>query len=72
MQKNGKLGTTLIARDLKINILIKDKLSRNRRVKVFFFPGEKLDDLHHSLVPLLTKKQGKIIIQVEIRRNLYR
>ena len=38
------------------------KLSRNRKVKVRFFPGAKMTDFYYYLVPLLKKKPDNIIL----------
>ena len=38
------------------------KLSRNRKVKIRFFPGAKMKDFYYYLVPLLKKKPDNIII----------
>ena len=38
------------------------KLSRNRKVKVRFFPGAKIKDFYNYLVPLLQKKPDTIIL----------
>ena len=38
------------------------KQSRNRKVKVRFFPGAKMKDFYYYLVPLLKKKPDNIIL----------
>ena len=38
------------------------KTSRNRKVKVSFFPGAKIRDFYYYLVPLLKKKPDNIIL----------
>ena len=38
------------------------KTSRNRKVKVHFFPGAKMKDFYYYLVPLLKKKPDNIIL----------
>ena len=47
-----------------ISGLREGKLSRNRKVKDFFFLGIKLNDLNYYLGPLLTKTPNNIIIQI--------
>ena len=37
------------------------KLSRNRKLKVHFFPGVKIEDSYYYLVPLLKKKADIIL-----------
>ena len=57
-----KLGTSLIVGDSMIAALREGKLSRNRKVKVRFFPGAKMTDFYYYLVPLLKKKPDNIIL----------
>ena len=44
--------------------LIEAKLSRNRKVKVSFFPGAKMKDFYYYLVSFLKKKLDNIILHV--------
>ena len=44
--------------------LIEAKLSRNRKVKVSFFPGPKMKDFYYYLVSFLKKKLDNIILHV--------
>ena len=57
-----KPGTSLIVGDSMIAGLREGKLSRNRKVKVRFFPGAKMTDFYYYLVPLLKKKPDNIIL----------
>ena len=57
-----KPETSLIAGDSMIAGLKEGKLSRNRKVKVGFFPGAKMTDFYYYLVPLLKKKPDNIIL----------
>ena len=57
-----KPGTLLIVGDSMIAGLREGKLSRNRKVKVHFFPGAKMKDFYYYLVPLLKKKPDNIIL----------
>ena len=59
-----KPGTSLIIGDSMIAGLREGKLSRNRKVKVRFFPGAKMKDFYYYLVPLLKKKPGNIILHL--------
>ena len=57
-----KPGTSLIVGDSMIAGLREAKLSRNRKVKVRFFPGAKMKDFYYYLVPLLKKKPDNLIL----------
>ena len=57
-----KPGTLLVVGDSMIAGLREGKLSRNRKVKVRFFPGAKMKDFYYYLVPLLKKKPDNIIL----------
>ena len=57
-----KPRTTLIDGDSMIAGLREAKLSRNRNVKVHFFPCAKMKDFYHYLVSLLKKIQNNIIL----------
>ena len=54
-------GTTLILEDSTISGLIEKKMSRNRKIKVRYFPGAKIKDMYHYAIPLLKKKPENII-----------
>ena len=53
--KAMKNGTTLIMGDSAVSGLMEKKMSRNRKVKIGFFPGAKIKDLFHYAIPLLEK-----------------
>ena len=59
-----KPGTSLIVGDSMVTGLREGKLSRNRKVKVRFFPGAKLKDFYYYLVLLLKKKPDNIILHL--------
>ena len=56
-----RIGTTLILGDSTISGLIEKKMSRNRKIKVRYFPGAKIKDMYHYAIPLLKKKPENII-----------
>ena len=43
--------------------LRQEKLSRNGKVKVCFFPGAKTEEFYYYLIPLLRKKPDNIILR---------
>ena len=57
-----KSGTSLIVGDSVTAGLREAKLSRNRKMKVPFFPGAKMKDFYYYLVRLLQKKANNIIL----------
>ena len=57
-------GTTLILEDSTISGLIEKKMSRNRKIKVRYFPGAKIKDMYHYAIPLLEKKPENIILHL--------
>ena len=57
-------GTTLILGDSTISGLIEKKMSRNRKIKVRYFPGAKIKDMYHYAIPLLEKKPENIILHL--------
>ena len=54
-------GTTLIFGDSTMPGLIDKKMSRNRKIKVTYFQGAKIKDIHQYAIPLLEKKPENII-----------
>ena len=54
-------GTIVILGDSTISGLIEKKMSRNRKIKVRYFPGAKIKDMYHYAIPLLKKKPENII-----------
>ena len=54
-------GTTLILGDSTISGLIEKKVSRNKKIKVRFFPGAEIKDYHYA-INLLEKKPENIIL----------
>ena len=67
-QKNEdwRKGTTLILGDLTISGLIEEKMSRNRKIKVRYFPEAKINDIYHYAIFLLEKKPETIILHFGI------
>ena len=58
VQQNNKewwRGTTLILGDSTISGRKEKKMSRNRKIKVRYFPGAKIKDMYHYAIPLLEK-----------------
>ena len=49
-------GTTLILGESTISGRKEKKMSRNRKIKVRYFPGPKIKDMYHNAIPLLEKK----------------
>ena len=67
VQKNNeewKKGFTLIFGDSAISGLIEKKISRNRKIKVRYFPGAKIKDMYHYVIPLVEKKPENIILHL--------
>ena len=62
--EHWKNGTTLIMGDSTVSGLTEKKMSRNRKVKIRFFPGAKIKDMFHYAIPLLEKKPDYIILHV--------
>ena len=48
------------------------KLSRNKKIKVCFFPGAKTEDLQYHLILYLKKKLNNIIIHIGINDSPYK
>ena len=42
----------------------REKMSRNRKIKVRFFPGAKIKDIYHYAIALLEKKPENIILHL--------
>ena len=64
LQQNSekwRKGTTLIFGDSTMSGLIDKKMSRNRKIKVTYFPGAKIKDIHQYAIPVLEKKPENII-----------
>ena len=59
-----KKGTTLVIGDSMLAGLREAKVSRNKKVKVHFFPGAKTEDIQYHLIPYLNKKSDNIIIHI--------
>ena len=66
-----KKGTTLVIGDSMLAGLREAKLSRNKKIKVRFFPGAKTEDLQYHLIPYL-KKPGNIIIHIGTNDSPYK
>ena len=62
--EHWKNGTTLIMGDSTVSGLMEKKMSRNRKVKIRFFPGAKIKDMFHYAIPLLEKKPDYVILHV--------
>ena len=56
-----KKGTTLILGDSTISGLIEKNVSRNKKIKVRYFPGAKIKGYHYE-INLLEKKPENIIL----------
>ena len=65
-----KKGTRLIARDSMLAGLREAKLSRNKRIKVGYFPGGKAEDLRYHLIRYLKKEPDNIIIHIGTNNSL--
>ena len=57
-------GTTLIFGDSTLSGLSEKKMSRNRKIKVRYFPGAEIKDMYHYAIPLLEKKPENIILDL--------
>ena len=55
-------GTTLIFGDSTITGLIEKKMSRNRKIKVRYFPEAKIKGMYQYAIPLLEKKLENTIL----------
>ena len=62
--EHWKNGTTFIMGDSTVSGLMEKKMSRNRKVKIRFFPGAKIKDMFHYAIPLLEKKPDYVILHV--------
>ena len=62
--EHWKNGTTLIMGDSTVSCLMENKMSRNRKVKIRFFPGAKIKDMFHYAIPLLEKKPDDVVLHV--------
>ena len=65
-------GTRVILGDSTISGLIEKKMSRNRKIKVRYFPGAKIKDMYHYAIPLLKKKPENIILNVGTNHAPYK
>ena len=65
-------STTLILRDSAISGLIEKKMSRNRKIKVRYFPGAKIKDMYHYAIPLLEKKSENLILHLDTNDAPYK
>ena len=66
-------GTTLILGESTISGRKEKKMSRNRKIKVRYFPGAKIKDMYHYAIPLLEKKRkisSYILVQIMPLINL--
>ena len=50
--------------DSTVSGLTEKKMSRNRKVKIRFFPGAKIKDMFHYAIPLLEKNPDYVILHV--------
>ena len=64
--------TTLTLGDSVISGLIEKKMSRNRKIKVRYFPGAKIKDMYHYAIPLLERKPENIILHLGINDAPYK
>ena len=62
--EHWKNGTTLSMGDSTVFGLMEKKLSRNRKIKIRFFPGAKIKDMFHYAIPLLEKNPDYVILHV--------
>ena len=65
-------STTLILGDSAISGLIEKKMSRNRKIKVRYFPGAKIKDMYHYAIPLLEKKSENLILHLDTNDAPYK
>ena len=65
-------GTTLILGDSTISGIIDKKMSRNRKIKVRYFPGAKIKDMYHYAIPLLEKKSENLILHLDTNDAPYK
>ena len=76
VQKNNEewwKGTTLILGESTISGRKEKKMSRNRKIKVRYFPGAKIKDMYHYAIPLLEKSHkisSYILVQIMPPINL--
>ena len=67
-----KKVTTLVIGDSMLAGLREAKLSRNKKIKVRFFPGAKTEDLQYHLISYLKKKPDNIIIHIGTNDSPYK
>ena len=65
-------GTTLILEDSKISGLIEKEMSRNKKIKVRYFPRVKSKNIYRYAIHLLKKKPENIILHLGINDEPYR
>ena len=70
--KEWRKGTTLISGDSTMSGLTEKKMSRNRKIKVRYFPVAKIKDTYHYAIPLLEKKPENIILHLGTNDALYK
>ena len=58
--------------DSTVSGLMEKKMSRNRKVKIRFFPGAKIKDMFHYAIPLLEKKPDYVILHVDTNDAPYK
>ena len=59
-----KKGTCVIAGDSMLNGIDERRISKTHPVKVRFFPGSRIRDMYHYLIPILEKKPEHLIPHV--------
>ena len=59
-----KKGTCAIAGDSMLNGIDERRISKTHPVKVRFFPGARIKDIYHYLIPILEKKPEHLILHV--------
>ena len=60
-----KKGTCAIAGDSMLNGIDERRISKTHPVKVRFFPGARIKNMHHYLIPILDKKPEPLILHIE-------
>ena len=58
--------------DSTVSGIMEKKMSRNRKVKIRFFPGAKIKDMFHYAIPLLEKKPDYDILHIDTNDAAYK
>ena len=61
---HGLSDTCAIVGDSMVNGIYEKKLQKHGNVKVFYFSGERINDMNHYLMPIIAKQPDYLILHV--------